>query len=99
RLRGSYGLRGPSPLPERADRLPQVVGYFVTGYPSLAPEGRGNPPGCLGSSISVPYMRAVLAAHDMAGVSRVRQRPIALITVIWPRLTWPILAPTPSYSG
>jgi hypothetical protein len=29
-------------LPERADRLPQLVGYFVAGYASLAPEGRGK---------------------------------------------------------
>src|ERR1700730_5061393 len=79
------GLRGPSPLPERADRLPQFVGYFVAGYASPAPEGRGNPHGCCRcEQSSQRTTRPPRAA--------VRQFLIAPITFMWPRLTWPALA-------
>jgi hypothetical protein len=52
-------------LPERADRLPEVVGYFVAGYASLVPEGRGK---------SARFFQKLASAA-------VRQFSIALITL------------------
>jgi hypothetical protein len=42
-------VAGSIALPERADRLPQLIGYFVAGYASLAPKGSGNPQDCFRS--------------------------------------------------
>jgi hypothetical protein len=52
----------------RADRLPQLVGYFVTQYASLPPRGKGK--SAFGSSIAMVVLASTRLFFEDLAVER-----------------------------